>query len=981
MKSVIKKLPWAMLALTLVIAGCAGQAGQMKKSVEKAAVARILSVTGEDLPDRVRLTIDGSAPLTYTVFRLSEPLRLIVDLADTDVTQLGDKIDVSLGNVTSVVPEQFDEEAGRIGRLEIGLSELWDYETSRIDNRIIIDFMKPVTVSEPEIAPAQAAVAVTPEEPVESPSTGMPQSGAPEVVELTVPEETTPGETTAVAPVPEQPALEPATVVNKVLFYEEDGHFSMELVGNGSLKKYDALNLTGPARLVVDVWGVSKGFKPRVIPVEMSGVARIRVGEHAKEGKLRFVLDLEAETVPPYVFEVRDDRLIVTFGVEGPSEIAVKGVPETVQQAAEAAPAPAVEQAAEAASALAVEQAAEAVPEQAPEAAPAPPVVEQAPEAAPAPPVVAQQAAPEPGPVPSTTNVKQAEPGPAISDIRYRTEEGGGAVLIIADSPVKYSVSQPDSRHLIVDLDKADLPTRLVRSQDTRNIGGPLLALSSFNPKGADGARVSLTYEEGTRFQVEQNGITLTVILASPVQEQPAEVAPVEISAPAAAQPAVEEKPAKAEAQVVPQKAPGAAEQMVEAKEAPKYTGDLMTLDFRNADVLNVLRLIAEVSGLNIITGDNVSGKISMRMVNVPWDQALDVILKTKGLGQIREGNVIRIAPVVQIDKERNAALTAKKAQEQVEELFLKIVPLSYAKAGDVVSQLTPFLGPRGSINTDARTNSLIIKDVKGNVKKIEDLVAELDIPTPQVRIEARIVIVNESWSRNLGIKWGGHAATGGGTEIFGNAGVSDASYGGGDFAVNLPASNPTSVLGVSFGSVGSFTNLDLRLSAMEQANKGKIISSPTLMVIQNQEASIEVNNPFPENRTSTSVGADGATTTTSVSFSDIWTKLKITPQVTSNDDIFMNVSVEKDSKGQQATFENNTYTGVNSHKLETKIIVKNNGTAVIGGVYTENKQDGKSSVPFLSKLPLLGNLFKSTAKEKTKEELLIFINASIVKK
>ncbi|GBE15284.1 MAG TPA: type IV pilus secretin PilQ [Proteobacteria bacterium] len=949
MKSVIKKLPWAMLALTLVIAGCAGQAGQVKESVEKAAVARVLSVTGEDLPDRVRLTIDGSAPLTYTVFRLSEPLRLIVDLADTDVTQLGDKIDVSLGNVTSVVPEQFDEEAGRIGRLEIGLSELWGYETSRVDNQIIIDFIKPVAVSEPEIAPAQAAVAVTPEEPVESPSTGMPQSGAPEVVELAVPGETTTEEanvTEAVAPVSEKPALEPATVVTKVLFYEENGHFSMELVGDGSLGKYDALNLTDPARLVVDVWGVSKGFKPRVIPVEMSGVARIRVGEHAKEGKLRFVLDLEAETVPPYVFDVRDDRLIVTLGVKGPSEITVKGTPEPVEKAVE----PAVEPAAEVVPTPAIEPAAEVVPT---------PAIEPVAEAAPVPP-----------------------PVPVISDIRYRTEEGGGAVLIIADSPVAYSVSQPDSRHLIVDLDKAKLPTRLVRSKDTRDVGGPLLALSSFNPKGKNGARVSLTYEEGTQFQVEQTGITLTVVLASPATE---EAAAVPQAIPQEAPQGIKGKPAEAASRsraqaAVSQEANGASMQATEIAKGPKYTGDLMTLDFKNADVLNVLRLIAEVSGLNIITGDNVGGKISMRMVNVPWDQALNVILETKGLGQIRQGNVVRIAPLAQIEKERNAALTAKKAQEQVEDLILKIIPLSYAKAGDVVSQLTPFLGSRGSINTDARTNSLIVKDVKRNIRKIEGLVADLDIPTPQVRIEARIVIVDESWSRNLGIKWGGHAATSGGTEIFGNAGVSDASYGGGDFAVNLPASNPTSILGVSFGSVGSFTNLDLRLSVMEQANKGKIISSPTLMVIQNQEASIEVNNPFPENRTSTSVDTEGATTTTSVSFSDIWTKLKITPQVTSNDDIFMSVSVEKDSKGQQATFENNTYTGVNSHKLDTKIIVKNNGTAVIGGVYTENKQDSKSSVPFLSKVPLLGNLFKSTAKEKNKEELLIFINASIVK-
>jgi type IV pilus assembly protein PilQ len=165
----------------------------------------------------------------------------------------------------------------------------------------------------------------------------------------------------------------------------------------------------------------------------------------------------------------------------------------------------------------------------------------------------------------------------------------------------------------------------------------------------------------------------------------------------------------------------------------------------------------------------------------------------------------------------------------------------------------------------------------------------------------------------------------------------------------------------------------------MEQQGKGKIISSPTLMVIQNETANIEVNNPFPENRTSTAVSEDGTTTTTEVSFPDIWTKLKIIPQVTSNKDIFMEVAVEKDSKGQQATFENNTFTGVNTHKLETKIIIENNGTAVIGGVFTEQKKDGKSNVPYFSKIPVLGNLFKSTSKESIREELLIFINASIV--
>jgi type IV pilus assembly protein PilQ len=410
---------------------------------------------------------------------------------------------------------------------------------------------------------------------------------------------------------------------------------------------------------------------------------------------------------------------------------------------------------------------------------------------------------------------------------------------------------------------------------------------------------------------------------------------------------------------------------VVRELEGPKYTGERITLDFQNADLLNVLRLIAEVSGLNIITAEGVGGKISMRMQDVPWDQALDIILKTKGLGQVREDNVVRIAPRVMLEVERLAELKAREAEVKMEELVLEIVPISYSKSEDMVSQLNSFLSPRGTITTDKRTNSLIVKDIGENVEKIKNLVSELDIPTPQVRIEARIVIVDEGYVKNLGIQWGGNWDDGQ-TQIFG-----DSAPGG--TLVNMPAANAQTVLGFSFGSVGNFSNLDLRLSALEQTKNGRIISSPSLLVIQNETANIEVNNPFPENRTSTEVNDEGSTTTTEVSFPNIWTKLKITPQVTSNDDIFMEVHVEKDSKGQQATFDENTFTGINSHKLETKIIIKNHGTAVIGGLFTENEADTQSSVPFFSKIPIVGWLFKNDNTANSRDELLIFINATIV--
>jgi type IV pilus assembly protein PilQ len=913
MNRVIAKLPLVLTIFTLVVSGCAAPKGQMRDEVEEAAVARVLSVTGEELPDRVRLNIEGSTNLAYTVFRLSEPLRLIVDLADTDVTGLGDQIAVDLGNISSVSPLQFDEDAGRIGRLEVALLELWEYETSRAENTIVIDFLKPVMVSEEPPVPEPEPVVSEVEQQME-------------VVELTVPGEEDLAGPEIAEPEPQVPevseVLPPAGFINSVLFEEVDGGLVVQFLADGAVSEYATLELTGPTRLVLDIQGVAKGFAPSRIPVESGGVTRIRVGEHYDQNKLRFVLDIEGEALTSYTVQPEGSKLVLRLGEGAASAMAAAEAPDVPEH--NSTPEPDPDQ-------TAPEQTVESVP--------------------------------EPAGAPAYT-------GPVVTDVRYRPEAGSGAVLIISDLPVEYSVSQPDASHLLVDLKRIDLPRNLVRSQDTRDMEGLLMALSSYNPRGGDGARVSLSFAAGTIYDMDQSGGTLTISLSAP---EPSEVVqPVAPAMEAATTPPPEftmapetEEPKKIETS------------MIGVNKGPKYTGEKITLDFQDADLLNVLRLIAEVSGLNIITAEGVGGKLSMRMVDVPWDQALDIILKTKGLGQVKEGNVVRIAPMAVLERERLAALKAKEAEIKAEDLALEIIPISYSKAEDLVGQLSSFLSPRGSISTDTRTNSLIVKDIEENITRIKGLVATLDIPTPQVRIEARIVIVDEGYIRNLGIQWGGEYVASDGTRIFGESGTAATTFS--NALVNLPASNANTVLGVSFGSVDNFTNLDLRLSALEQSNHGKIISSPSLLVIQNETANIEVNNPFPENRTSTEVDEGGSTTTTEVTFPDIWTKLKITPQVTSNNDIFMEVFVEKDSKGQQAIFDNNIFTGVNSHKLETKIILKNSGTAVIGGVYTENEIEGDSSVPFVSKIPVLGWLFKNKNTENTRAELLIFINATIV--
>ncbi len=978
----------ALLAAFAFAAGCAAPAQQAKSPVEAAAVSKVSSVSGEDLPDRVRVKIEGSTPLAFTVFRLSEPLRIVVDLADADVGGLAKEIPVSLGNVGTIRPVQFDEQAGRIGRLEIGLTESWDYSTSREGNAILVDFLKPngPAPGEPEVKPLVQVA-----EPASAPPGGEATAGQPAAPVAEVPVAAVPASAEATAgkpadeaapapveaPVPPPAPLAPARFVNRVSFLEERGGLTVELIADGALGNYDTIKIKAPNRIVLDLWGVAKGFKPTVIPVDSSGLKQIRVGDYPKEGKVRFVLDLSSAEFPSSEIRKLGDRLAVYLGQ--------KDVPPS---------------AAASASAPAGAMADRTAGQPAPEAVPAAPATEPL------------------GENVATRTPSGAQPatGLSVTDIVYLPADRGGKVVITGTGKIPYTVNQPDPGRLVLELPGVILPKKLVRSQDTREKGGVLASLGSFNPRDGGGARVSMSFPAETAFDVAAEEGVLTVALTAPASAppsggaaagkpvevaavKPAEAAPkgpaevpAAIGTPAPAMPETAAAPAPVPSEgwtaadkpaaesPAARPLPAAADKKVALPgvKGGHFSGERVTLDFQDADVKNVLRLIAEVSGLNIITSDQVGGTISMRMVDVPWDQALDVILKTKGLGMVKEGNVIRIASLGQLEAEKAADIKSREMSRKVEDLSLKIVGLSYAKGEEIVPQLAPFLSERGSINVDKRTSSLIIKDLAPNIESVQKLIVELDIPTPQVRIEARIVIVDEAYSRSLGIKWGG-AYQAGQTNIFGNNGAADASFGGGNFLVNLPASNPTGVLGVSFGTVGNFSNLDLRLSAMEQANKGKIISSPSLLVVENQQANIEVNNPFPENRTSTSTSDTGTTNTTSVSFPNLWTKLKITPHVTANKDIFMDVYVEKDSKGAQAIFDQNTFTGVNTHSLTTKIVIKNHGTAVIGGLFTESSKDGKSGIPFLSKVPVLGLLFQNKTEDKTREEMLIFINASVM--
>ncbi|HEY8368345.1 MAG TPA: type IV pilus secretin PilQ [Thermodesulfobacteriota bacterium] len=409
-----------------------------------------------------------------------------------------------------------------------------------------------------------------------------------------------------------------------------------------------------------------------------------------------------------------------------------------------------------------------------------------------------------------------------------------------------------------------------------------------------------------------------------------------------------------------------------------RYTGRRISLDFKDADIENILRLIAEISNLNIVTGDDVKGKLSLRLINVPWDQALDIVLESQGLGMVRTGNVIRIAPAAKLKAEDEAALAAKAAKQKLEDLTLEIIPVNYADATEIEKQIKSLLSERGKATVDTRTNHIIVSDVKEAIDRARALVAALDTVTPQVLIEARIVEANLDFTREIGVQWGGNftasAATGNPTGLNFPGRIDVTGGAGNGFAVNLPAAvnqGSGGAVNFTFGSLTNFLNLDLRLSALERTGEGRIISSPRITTLDNKEAVIQQGLSIPFETLS-----DNGTQTT---FIDADLKLTVTPHVTNDESINLKIGVTKNAPDGSVRGASGA-PSISKKEAKTEVLIKNGQTTVIGGIFQIDRTDTVSGVPWFQKLPFVGWLFKKTTVTDKKTELLIFITPRIVR-
>jgi type IV pilus assembly protein PilQ len=411
-----------------------------------------------------------------------------------------------------------------------------------------------------------------------------------------------------------------------------------------------------------------------------------------------------------------------------------------------------------------------------------------------------------------------------------------------------------------------------------------------------------------------------------------------------------------------------------------RYIGRRISLDFQQADISNVLRLIAEVSGFNMVVGEGVKSKVTMKLVSVPWDQALDMILKMNGLGKIRQSNILWIDSLANIAKQQNEEAQAKDAKTKAEELVDRVFYIRNLQATELMTSLRQYLSPRGLMQMSQGTNALIVRDTESRIGVMKQLVDGLDLEVPQVQIEARIVEADTAYTRSLGVQWGVQNVN-----HVGSSGVANFKSGilgpfgaqNGDFLVNLPATpGLTSTPGVGF-TIGKLDGalLDVRLSAGELLGLSKTISAPKVTTLDKREAKISQGESIPYQTTS----LQGTQTT----FVDANLELNVTPQITSRDpkemakQIMMMVRTTRNSVGSRSTAAGPS---IERKEATTQVLVRDGETMVIGGVFIDTQNNGVSGIPYLSRVPVLGWLFKQKTESVSKSELLIFLTPNIVK-
>lgn len=602
------------------------------------------------------------------------------------------------------------------------------------------------------------------------------------------------------------------------------------------------------------------------------------------------------------------------------------------------------------------------------------------------------------------TVAAEAASGAGVTSIRFeKNKSGGGAIHIGTTGVPAYSLGTTPGGRARLELKKTKLPKELSQTIDVAAQQSPVKSIRASYEASSESTIIEIDRDDMVQGAVSVDGKSLVWSFDVAQRGPTGARAPARKSVTVARERAADQGP-KIETSIredLNVEVDGAAGETagfaahVNAQAAGRFTGRRIDLDLKDADIHNILRLLADVGRVNIITADDVSGNVTIKMRNVPWDQALDVVLQAKGLGMVRSGNLIRVAPLAALQKERELRLAAAKQEYELTPLETRLIPVSYAQADELQARAKDLLSPRGSIAVDERTNVLIARDISGNLNNIEELIRSLDTQTPEVLVEARIVEATSRYLRDIGIQWGGDAtfseATGNPTGI---AFPSKVGLAGGNydqttnsrglspfqgnvpqpnFAVNLPAATGTGqggALGISLGSVDNNFNVGLRLSAAEASGLLRIVSSPRILVVDNRDARISQGTLIPFSQ----ISAQGVQTT----FQEAKLQLLVRPHVTADGSVSMHVKINRDEPDFNQTSARGDPT-ILKREAETDLLVMDGHTAVIGGIYTRNTGRNLDQIPFFGDIPILGVLFQRRRASDTRNELVIFLTPRIV--
>ncbi len=567
----------------------------------------------------------------------------------------------------------------------------------------------------------------------------------------------------------------------------------------------------------------------------------------------------------------------------------------------------------------------------------------------------------------------------SVNNIDFRRGGDGSARVIVelTDSKVPADLRQEGGK-IVVNFAKTAIPENLLQRLDVVDFATPVSSIDAL--RVGDGARLVIA-ASGDYEQLAYQSDNIYTIEVKPVVKLPPEL-----------------------------------------RDKKEYVGERLTLNFQDIETRAVLQLLADTSGQNMVISDSVAGNVTLRLQNVPWDQALDVVMRTKGLDSRQEGNVIFIAPANEIAAREKELLTARKEAQELSPLRTEYLQVNYAKAADLATLIKSGAGSlisdRGSVAIDERTNTLLLQDTAERLADIRRLVSTLDIPVKQVMIEARIVIVSDDYSRDLGVRFGANVAFNqGGSDGLGllggplnsEEGVGISPYpslaGGSDrngdgipdgigtpttgtdgqlggfilpenaadrYLVNLPAANPAGRLALAL--IDSDYLVDLELSAAQAEGRGEIISSPRLITANQREATIEQGVEIPYQESSSS----GATTT---QFKKAVLSLKVTPQITPDNRVILDLTVSKDSVGQLVASATGGFVpSIDTREIVTQVLVNDGQTVVLGGILETERRDAEKKVPYLGDIPVVGRLFKNNTTTDNKDELLIFVTPRILR-